>query len=233
MRLLSLLACVASAGCGSLEQYSLGDDDIDLLELDGDDDDDDDRGPPAAGADDQGDADGDGWARGEDCDDRDEAVHPAATEDCGDGVDSDCDGIDCAGWEDDFESEGLRPAWISDAASGWGVRAGGRRATRGAKSGTIVDSQSSLLALDVEMDARGEISFWHSGSTEANYDFLAFSIDGAEVGAWSGTWPWQQETFSVPRGPHTLLWTWRKDLSQSIGEDAVYVDDVLLLGGAP
>jgi hypothetical protein len=228
MRLLSILACVASAGCGSLEQYDLDDGDIALEALG--DDDGDDRG---AGEDDEEDQDGDGFLRGEDCDDRDDRVHPDAAEDCGDGVDSDCDGIDCVGWEDDFESAGLRPAWISDAASGWGVRASGRRGTRGAKSGAILDSQTSLLGLDVNMDVRGEISFWHSGSTEASYDFLVFSIDGAEVGSWSGTWAWQQETFAVPRGPHTLLWTWRKDVSQSVGEDAVYVDDVLLLGGSP
>ncbi|MFZ5476192.1 MAG: MopE-related protein, partial [Myxococcota bacterium] len=39
------------------------------------------------------DADGDGWCADEDCDDRDAAVSPGATEVCNDGVDDDCDGV--------------------------------------------------------------------------------------------------------------------------------------------
>jgi MYXO-CTERM domain-containing protein len=37
------------------------------------------------------DVDGDGWAGAEDCDDDDPAIHPAAAEVCGSGVDEDCD----------------------------------------------------------------------------------------------------------------------------------------------
>jgi hypothetical protein len=43
------------------------------------------------------DADGDGFCAGEDCDDTDPSVSPAAAENCGDGIDNDCDGqIDAA-----------------------------------------------------------------------------------------------------------------------------------------
>lgn len=47
--------------------------------------------PDTAG---QGDADGDGWPAGDDCDDEDATVHPEAPETPGDGVDSNCDDHD-------------------------------------------------------------------------------------------------------------------------------------------
>ncbi|MCK6503298.1 hypothetical protein L6R53_07860 [Myxococcota bacterium] len=40
------------------------------------------------------DLDGDGYPAETDCDDEDAEVHPGATEDCGDGVDQDCDGVE-------------------------------------------------------------------------------------------------------------------------------------------
>ena len=40
------------------------------------------------------DADGDGWAAADDCDDDNPDVHPEATETAGDGIDSNCDGED-------------------------------------------------------------------------------------------------------------------------------------------
>ncbi len=52
-----------------------------------------------ADADDTGtaDADGDGWTVADgDCDDGDPRVHPRALDDCGDGIDQDCDGSDPA-----------------------------------------------------------------------------------------------------------------------------------------
>ena len=51
------------------------------------------------------DVDGDGFTAAEgDCDDNDAAVHPAADEGCGDGVDSDCDGVEDSGCRLEIEA---------------------------------------------------------------------------------------------------------------------------------
>ena len=43
------------------------------------------------------DYDGDGYTLSEDCDDDDASIHPRAGDTYGDGIDSDCDGLDCEG----------------------------------------------------------------------------------------------------------------------------------------
>ena len=48
---------------------------------------------------------------GEDCDDVDALVHPGAADPFGDGLDTDCDGLDGPSLSDGFESGGLDPAW--------------------------------------------------------------------------------------------------------------------------
>ena len=66
----------------------------------GDDDDSGDDDDDSAGDDDDSalaDADGDGAPANEDCDDTDPLIYPLAGDVYGDGVDSDCDGQDCAG----------------------------------------------------------------------------------------------------------------------------------------
>lgn len=54
------------------------------------------------------DGDADGFSSGEDCDDTDADVHPGASESCGDGVDSDCAGGDCAEGDRPLDSAGVR-----------------------------------------------------------------------------------------------------------------------------
>lgn len=46
------------------------------------------------------DADADGWTVGQDCNDQDATVFPGAEDLCGDGVDQDCNALDCGEWPD-------------------------------------------------------------------------------------------------------------------------------------
>tara|TARA_X000000368_G_C22449925_1_gene458543 strand:- start:18 stop:521 length:504 start_codon:yes stop_codon:yes gene_type:complete len=64
-------------------------------------------------------------------------------------------------------------------------------------------------------------------SSESNYDFLKFYIDGQLQGEWSGEVNWSSETFFVNAGQHTFSWVYSKDESVSDGSDAAWVDYIL------
>jgi len=95
-----------------------------------------------------------------------------------------------------------------------------------ARSGDISDNDSTNLEFTGVM-SNGTVSFAYNVSSEANYDFLTFSIDGVHLAQWSGS---QSGNFSTPvsLGQHTLKWTYVKDGSVSVGSDAAWIDDVII-----
>jgi len=93
-----------------------------------------------------------------------------------------------------------------------------------ARSGDISDGDSTNLEFTGVL-SNGTVSFAYNVSSEANYDFLTFSIDGVQLAQWSGS---QSGNFSTPvsLGQHTMKWTYVKDGSISAGSDAAWIDDV-------
>jgi len=168
-----------------------------------------------------------------DCDDTDPAVFPGAVEACGDGLDSDCDGLDCDLWDDDFES-GALVDWTLGGNTAWFVQGTTTHSgSYAAESGNINDNQESHLSIVVDFDQGGNVSFWHAGDTENNYDFLRFYIDGALQFEQSGSWSWTFANHAVGPGQHELFWTYYKDFSVSVGADAVVIDDIVTTGVLP
>ena len=97
-----------------------------------------------------------------------------------------------------------------------------------ARSGIITHNQSTTMRLNLIVQEAGMVSFARKVSSEADYDFLLFAIDGVVTGAWSGEVPWGEVSFPIGTGPHTLTWTYQKDDLVSIGTDRAWVDDILL-----
>lgn len=95
-----------------------------------------------------------------------------------------------------------------------------------AESGDIDNNETSTMSLILGYSGAGTISFWVNTSTENNFDFLRFYVDGAQVGTWSGTTDWTQVSFPVTAGTHTLTWEYDKDGSVSSGSDTVWVDTI-------
>jgi hypothetical protein len=93
-----------------------------------------------------------------------------------------------------------------------------------AQSGTMTDNQECSLFLELNVIGSSEISFYRKVSSEVNYDFLYFYIDGQEMAKWSGDVPWSKVSFNVQPGTHIFRWKYSKDYSVSTGYDKAWID---------
>jgi hypothetical protein len=103
-----------------------------------------------------------------------------------------------------------------------------------AHNGDISHGQTSSMSLTALFGAAGTVSFWHRESTEPNFDYLRFIVDGVEVISWAGNGGVaQQYMTNVAAGMHTFEWRYTKDGSVNTGSDTVWVDDIQLIPGVP
>ena len=98
-----------------------------------------------------------------------------------------------------------------------------------AQSGPMTDNQSN--SIETTVVGPGNLTFWWMVSSESNWDYLRFYIDGLEqtgsLAKISGTVDWTQKTVAIPVGSHTVKWAYTKDTSVSSGADAGWVDEVV------
>jgi vibriolysin len=93
-----------------------------------------------------------------------------------------------------------------------------------AKSGTITHSQSTTIETSVTVASTQAVKFYWRVSSEANYDYLRFYIDGVEKTKIAGTVAWTQVSYNIAAGTHTLKWSYTKDVSVNTGSDCGWVD---------
>ncbi len=73
----------------------------------------------------------------------------------------------------------------------------------------------------------GSLSFHWKVNSEQNADFLSVKIDGNPNAAQiSGNVDWDEVILQIPAGPHTVVWSYSKNSSGSVGEDCGWVDQV-------
>jgi hypothetical protein len=86
--------------------------------------------------------------------------------------------------------------------------------------------------MQTTVEGPGTVSFYWKVSSEADYDFLEFSIDDVLQDKIGGEVNWQPMTYPVTgTGPHTLEWRYIKDAGASGGQDAAWVDKLQWTGG--
>ncbi|MBQ5487407.1 MAG: dockerin type I repeat-containing protein [Clostridia bacterium] len=103
-----------------------------------------------------------------------------------------------------------------------------------AKSGNAgYSSSSSTLTTTIQM-AQGEtLSFEYLNSSENNYDWYNFSVNGSQVQHLSGTnnSSWLTYTYTAnAAGSYTFVWEFTKDYSVNSGNDCVKIDNVAYSG---
>ncbi len=119
--------------------------------------------------------------------------------------------------------DACRLSWSVGGNFGWyGQTNTTKDGVDAASSGPISDNQESWMQTDVV--GPGALSFWWKVSSEASWDFLEIWIDGALTNRISGAVDWQQNTFALTGGTHTIRWRYIKDVVFSGGEDRGWVD---------
>ncbi len=122
----------------------------------------------------------------------------------------------------DWEMDSSYP-WIIDSTSA-------NTGTFSARSANISHNETTTLTIKVNNMLRDSVSFHYKVSTENNYDFFRFYIDGTQKIKESGTsnTEWNYKKYTLTAGEHILKWEYSKDQSQSSGEDCVRIDDIKL-----
>ncbi len=115
--------------------------------------------------------------------------------------------------------------WQVDSKGWYGQTTTHYNGNDAAQSADISDNEQAVLRTVVFGPAN--ISFYWKVSSEANYDYLRFLVDSTPVYSISGEVGWQQKTYSIGAGTHTLEWKYSKDQIVSSGSDAGWVDLIL------
>lgn len=95
------------------------------------------------------------------------------------------------------------------------------------ESGDITHNQSSEIFITMNILAEGDISFFSKVSSEVDWDFLQFKINGTLKDEWSGEQDWAYHSYAVSTGNHKFSWIYDKDGNTSGGSDRGWVDYVI------
>tara|TARA_B100001250_G_scaffold42373_1_gene33500 strand:+ start:725 stop:3475 length:2751 start_codon:yes stop_codon:yes gene_type:complete len=96
-----------------------------------------------------------------------------------------------------------------------------------AQSGSISDSKTTSVTLEIEGPTIAE--FWWKVSSEEDHDYLSVSLDGTIKKQISGDSEWMIESVIIPKGSHSLSWSYSKDESESDGDDTGWIDQLSIL----
>jgi hypothetical protein len=138
---------------------------------------------------------------------------------------------------EDFETGDFsKTDWQFEGSADWFICENAYEGTYSARSGKIADNlekdkKNSSLVINVELIEDEEISFYQMMHCDY-YAKLEFYVDDKKVQEWRGNnstpTEWEQFTYQLTKGTHTLKWTYNKRVADKKGEDCAYLDNIVL-----
>ena len=131
---------------------------------------------------------------------------------------------------EDFESGDFETYnWASEGASPWFTTTlAPAVGTYCSQSGSIDNNEASEMILTIDVLENGHIAFNRKVSSEETYDFLQFYIDNVLIDEWSGELGWEEVSYPLTTGLKTFKWVYVKDFTVQQGQDAAWVDEIVL-----
>jgi len=93
-----------------------------------------------------------------------------------------------------------------------------------ARSAYIGNNSESVLRLSVNVPVPDTLRFYYKVSSEYNWDFLTFRLNGTQVFRISGEAGWSEKKILLKEGFNLLEWSYKKDESYSSGSDCAWID---------
>ncbi|TAK62120.1 MAG: hypothetical protein EPO24_05255 [Bacteroidetes bacterium] len=129
-----------------------------------------------------------------------------------------------------FESGTIPANWSTGGSASWNVtNVAPYSGSYSARSGVIGHNQTSYLQTTVSFTGTKTISFYYKVSSEGCCDALRFYINGTLYQSFAGEVGWALYSTSYSgSGTVVLRWEYTKDGSVTTGQDAAWIDDVLV-----
>lgn len=93
-----------------------------------------------------------------------------------------------------------------------------------ARSGAISDKATTSLSIRTVYEKADSLRFYYRVSSEPNYDYFAFKLNGKEMLRKSGEIGWTRQAVAIPAGDNILEWSYKKDNSLFEGSDCAWID---------
>ena len=128
----------------------------------------------------------------------------------------------------DFEDETIPADFTNSTSYPWTVTEGGADGSGYCVIPGNAGVNSSTSDLTLQVTGPCAVSFMAKVSSENNWDWGRFLIDGTQQMQISGTKDWESYSYTVAAGTHTLVWRYYKDSSSSSNDDLFYVDNIVI-----
>lgn len=115
--------------------------------------------------------------------------------------------------------------WINNGQIPWVITSTGSfEGINAARSGITPNSGNSSLVIKTYYPLADSLKFYYKVSSEPNYDYLSFTLNGKEILRKSGETGWTKAVVPIPAGLNRMEWKYSKDASVISGMDGAWID---------